>query len=410
MNHFPSSNIPALKETMTSGSTDSKSGELAAEALNVQIFKVLQENKSLRLELQHERQQRAEEHSMITRIAQAISHAEGELAQKGRTVQSVVGIVSNLIKTSCTLQSNVYLQNLGKSIVSTYQNQLKFLRSQIMDHEDDCERGSNDLSNFISYSLFGDPRSGGLEVVPEVTEDEDTGSSGTSESESETVTVCSLDDTTVSPGTGQPEADETSSIVFGDSSTILNILREIVANVADQDGKADHAGSRSGFELDARKRTEVGIQTHEDAEVAKLKLQIDDLKDALYQQSLQLQCANEELVRQQASSGRKTNNDDDLQAMREVVEQQQALLHKLTAEAGRKTCEAVSVSVQAELDCLLFEEILLNNSDSNESLASHDLTISPTVHSNKSSTPNRLAAESSVSDMTNKLRTLFYLK
>lgn len=401
-----------------------KSSEFPAEVLGLQLFKVLQENKSLRLELEHERKQRAMEQRTINQILQSVSQSEAELELSGRTVQSLTGVVSNLIKSSCSHTSpNIYIQSLGKKIVSVYQNQLKNMAAREVtpttDSTGDPSRiPCENASQHISYSLFGDRRmtSAELDAVPELSEGEDSESSSDEEA---SLVFCSRLEEGGDSLTACDEEAEDSAVLIQDSSEIESIVCYIIDQVAAEKKEfcCRCGGSRSGDSC-----SEVGVQTQEDPEKRELTEQINDLKDALCQQSLQLLLVNEELLQHQTIVSRKSKLEDDMQALKEVVEQQQALLQKVTTEVEserrRPGAHVTDVAVQTETDerssvvqwdNMFFEEVLLDHSDSVHSFACRDMTPSPNTSVMISSTPDR-GGESKVSDLTSKLRFLFQTK
>ena len=416
--------------------------DLPTEMLNVQLFKVLQKSRKLGLELEHERKQRASEQRMINQVLQSISSSEMELGYAGRSSQTLGSVVSKLIQISCSphMSSHIYIQSLAKKIVTIYSNQLKHIedhqsynRVSDMNLEPEDEISpAKDVSRHISYSLFGNSRvtSAALDSVEEAAEEEEEAEQQLQEYSSESEEEASI-------FSESSDEQENEAVIIDDVSEIRNILCYIVDQVVDPDDQSSYSNNEqvTSVQDEAEEAQDVtaeigmevadaGVQTDADQEKSKLVAEVHDLKEAIGQQSLQLLLSNEHIMQLQSSTRRK-QAEDDLNAYRDLVLQQSALLKKVTLELEetkkKLNTQLFCVSVpmdqghlsDAHSESELFDEILINQSDDVESCSSHRgsnmLTVtSLDCHSDvRSSTPN---IESKVRDVTLKLRQLFQLR
>lgn len=290
----------------------------------------------------------------------------------------------------------------------------------------------------ISYSLFGDPRltSSDLDAVEEVVEEEPHDSSSESEDDFPT---CS--DRTVDEKYGQEEEEsESDCIVIDDGPEIQNILCFIIDQVIDDKETSGPLNNESGYlspsvsgvvgevRSEITANADAAVQTDADQERNELIAQVQDLKEAICQQSLQLLESKEQILQMQSAPVKQKQVEDDLQAFRELVHQQSALLKKVTLELEetkrRLNGQVADVSdnlrvshddqdtlSEARSESELFDEILIDLSGEGPSppglRTSNFLPVSSSdFHSDvRSSTPH---IESKVRDVTLKLLQIFY--
>ena len=403
--------------------------EVAVEEANVELFKARHGNKRLRLELEHERKQRAMEQRLINQILQSIRSSEADLEQSGRNALTLSAAVSELIKSSCSQQMscNVYIQSLAKKLVTVYSNQLKQFEDQerkVLNtmHQDEQVSeavASPSPSSSLSSDFHG--TSVTLDAVQELPEESYISDSDNEGSES--------DEVEDSEGVSDAEAD---SVIISDASEIRRILSHVVEQVAEKKELSPdvEASAGSAEVLRAASPCHASVQTESVTDERDTFDEARKLQEVVSQQSLQLLQAHDQL---QTLSPRLRQSQDELVAYKDLVHQQSLLLRQMTLdldEARQQTHrqdQVASVSVQADREVWsearseseLFDEILIDRcSDSAADVgSSHDSptdlamfsSICPVSLDHRTSTP-RATAESKVREMAASLRRLFHMR
>lgn len=106
-------------------------GELASEQFDEQpelveraVVELIEENSSLKLELDSSKRARQKEEEQIFKLVQAISEAEMELELLGRRTSTYKDAISSFIKATCSNTGTSYSSSLTKLILHIYSNQL----------------------------------------------------------------------------------------------------------------------------------------------------------------------------------------------------------------------------------------------------------------------------------------------